>query len=636
MAQPDYDYDAWKAANPGVKMAPGQHYPDTYKLPNHPTFSDESMYSTPNAQGGHWEQQQDKTWTFTPGAANLQHFTPEQLQDYFKRNEPGNRLIMANTDTDTPGTEGTTGESGTPPKPDAAAPDTSAPDTPKASDIPSPPVQTQSLSPQGAPGGWHPDTSQLTGGTTAGQTDQSIAAYLGIPSFGEPSKLKTAEGKPIVSDEEMRQAVIDQKANNAEKINAINDNTAAQRNLYEKLGKLGHPGLPDLQDIPKTPRSELRSSFEVFRNPLMLAAVLGTLTMKGHAKTAMQAASGAMEGFQQGDEKRVKLENERFKQEIERLKANNKVALDRYKAKIEDKKLEGQDYLNQIHGLAMELDHKVMASEAAKGNFQMTWDIYKGIKTLDEKLAEAKLKRNQQVGDTGDISNADERRAQDIANYKAPPISMYSRSGKLNQEALQVMNRAHEINPSYDEKKYSVQKTTETRRSTANISSLTSALSKMQQQKAAVDSFSKTALGNFNTVIALSKKIDTTGVPMLEKWIRAGKKSAGDSDMQAFEFQWNIATAELARALRQPNLTGVLTNEQLEGIEKAIPLASNTASLQKIYDLANADVQRRKMATEAEVTRLNNEIQGAARGEAPKKSYQDMSDDELNTEVSKP
>jgi hypothetical protein len=300
---------------------------------------------------------------------------------------------MANTDTDTPGAEGTTGKGDTPPKPDTPAPDTS-----KSSDIPSPPVQTQSLSPQGALGGWHPDTSQLSGGTTAGQTDHSIAAYLGIPSFGEPSKLKAADGKPIVSDEQMRSALEQHKADNAQTINAINDNAAAQKNLYEKLGKLGHPGIPDLKDIPQTPRSELRASFEVFRNPLMLAAVLGTFAMRGHAKTAMQAASGAMEGFQQGDQKRVKLENERFKMEVERLKANNQIALDRYKVKMEDKKLEGQDYLNQIHGLAMELDHKVMASEAAKGNFTATWDIYKAIKASDEKFAEAILRHNERYG----------------------------------------------------------------------------------------------------------------------------------------------------------------------------------------------------------------------------------------------
>lgn len=32
-----------------------QHFPDTYKRPNHPTFSNESIYSTPEYPGGQWE-----------------------------------------------------------------------------------------------------------------------------------------------------------------------------------------------------------------------------------------------------------------------------------------------------------------------------------------------------------------------------------------------------------------------------------------------------------------------------------------------------------------------------------------------------------------------------------------------------
>lgn len=31
-----------------------QHFPDTYKRPTHPTFSDESIYSVPGNEGGHW------------------------------------------------------------------------------------------------------------------------------------------------------------------------------------------------------------------------------------------------------------------------------------------------------------------------------------------------------------------------------------------------------------------------------------------------------------------------------------------------------------------------------------------------------------------------------------------------------
>lgn len=56
---PTSDYDMrgyWKAqqsGDPNAHQAANQHYPDTWKTPNHKTFSDESIYATPGAP--HWE-----------------------------------------------------------------------------------------------------------------------------------------------------------------------------------------------------------------------------------------------------------------------------------------------------------------------------------------------------------------------------------------------------------------------------------------------------------------------------------------------------------------------------------------------------------------------------------------------------
>jgi len=92
MDDPDYDYEAWQKAGSPQDEATG-HLPDTYKLPNHPTFSDESIHHGRDGnQGGHWSQQEDGSWDFAPGATNLQNHSREELQDYFNRVEPGNRI----------------------------------------------------------------------------------------------------------------------------------------------------------------------------------------------------------------------------------------------------------------------------------------------------------------------------------------------------------------------------------------------------------------------------------------------------------------------------------------------------------------------------------------------------------------
>ena len=84
---PDYDYEAWRKATGQSSLPAGQHYPDTYKLPNHMTFSSDSIYSNDKTPGGKWIMQGDK-WHFYPSAYNLQVHTPDELAAYFAKVEP--------------------------------------------------------------------------------------------------------------------------------------------------------------------------------------------------------------------------------------------------------------------------------------------------------------------------------------------------------------------------------------------------------------------------------------------------------------------------------------------------------------------------------------------------------------------
>lgn len=95
------DYDlrgAWKA---GVNNGddPRGHFPDTYKKPNHPTFSVESQYSD-GKTAGRWTTTQDGKDQFVAGAANLQFRTPEALQQYMSQTEPDVQLVLPTPRTD--------------------------------------------------------------------------------------------------------------------------------------------------------------------------------------------------------------------------------------------------------------------------------------------------------------------------------------------------------------------------------------------------------------------------------------------------------------------------------------------------------------------------------------------------------
>lgn len=88
---------AWKA-----KAIPASgHGPDMWKKPNHPTFSNESIYHGPASPGGEWQQLAPPSkanpagkWRFVASPGNLRNQSPDQLRSYFEAVEKGNELVL--------------------------------------------------------------------------------------------------------------------------------------------------------------------------------------------------------------------------------------------------------------------------------------------------------------------------------------------------------------------------------------------------------------------------------------------------------------------------------------------------------------------------------------------------------------
>lgn len=90
-----YDYDLRGDWLQGASRDERGHGTDTFKKPNHPTFSTGSKYHGVGGNvGGEWATKPDGSWTFSPGKTNMENFSQDELEDYFKRVEPGNQIVF--------------------------------------------------------------------------------------------------------------------------------------------------------------------------------------------------------------------------------------------------------------------------------------------------------------------------------------------------------------------------------------------------------------------------------------------------------------------------------------------------------------------------------------------------------------
>lgn len=61
----------------------GQHLTDEFKLPNHITFSTDSIYSNKNTPGGTWSKDDLNVWHYKPSDFVLKQHGEQKLINYF-------------------------------------------------------------------------------------------------------------------------------------------------------------------------------------------------------------------------------------------------------------------------------------------------------------------------------------------------------------------------------------------------------------------------------------------------------------------------------------------------------------------------------------------------------------------------
>lgn len=95
---PTYDYkgffndnpeEAWKQIEL-LKQNKEAHFIDKFKRPNHPTFSDESIYSDAVTPGGHWTGNDKEGWIFNHSPYTAKHYI--ETTDYLRNTGEGHEL----------------------------------------------------------------------------------------------------------------------------------------------------------------------------------------------------------------------------------------------------------------------------------------------------------------------------------------------------------------------------------------------------------------------------------------------------------------------------------------------------------------------------------------------------------------
>ncbi len=145
-------------------------------------------------------------------------------------------------------------------------------------------------------------------------------------------------------------------------------------------------------------------------------------------------------------------------------------------------------------------------------------------------------------------------------------------------------------------------------------------LAKITPQYDAVTAFEKTAIRNGDALVALADKVDASGVPVIEKWIRAGRQATGDADVAKFNAQLFVYRAEAAKILTNPNLSGQLTDSARREVEDFMKPGASASQIKSVVELLKNDFENRKQTLEEQIGSIRARMRSRVTPGAPSDS----------------
>jgi len=455
-----------------------------------------------------------------------------------------------------------------------------------------------------------------------------------------PSPEAAPPASPTMSQAEIdkfvaqRQGITDTAVSNIQSLDQLRGRIAFQ--------PTPHPALPKYQDIPKAPQPQFHDVFKDSSPGLIFATVLGSLMSRRAGMGAMTAATGYLEGFQKGDKEKMENERKNWEDHVAEIVKQNNVEKERYDAVWNDTKLSQADKAAQLAAIGASIGDQQTMAAIKDGNLDFQYKLYNDRDKAALSIQLAKIKSSmsnpQRIALDRFMQERPDASAKEIQQFlqqlrperSAPGIQLRQfLNENPNASADDIMNFRAETAGRMAESRA---------RMSAEARADASTLTRLTQSQSAIRSFENTALRNGEMLVELAKKVDRTGIPVVERWTRAGRKAIlGDPDVTRFDAQVQLYRAEVAKILTNPNLTGVLTDTARREVEGFISGGSTAKQIAAVTQLLKRDFKNRDEAIEKErdvvIGRLHGEKSSEPKGDAGSSDASSMSDDDLKKKL---
>ena len=208
---------------------------------------------------------------------------------------------------------------------------------------------------------------------------------------------------------------------------------------------------------------------------------------------------------------------------------------------------------------------------------------------------------------SGIVSGLDDQTKHDLAlqylqTKQMPPLGMGSAAAADRQAILNEYSKIMHSSGTTPEEV--------TARQSAFKASQTE-LNKLQGQRGIVMAFAETADKNLGLVEKLSDTVGRTGVPILNKWVLAGKRSvAGDPETAKFDAAIRTAINEFAKVTSSATGGQVTSDSARKEVESMLNTAQTPEQVKQVISTLRQEMGNRKAGYDDQINMVKSAISG--------------------------
>ena len=451
-----------------------------------------------------------------------------------------------------------------------------------------------------------------------------MAGELKVPEVKQPNILQPGE-----TENQLVQGFLKQSQDAQARVAPIQQQ---MNQVGAEMGQMQPPAPPQLQGTPQFNQRQVGSEemFNFAGIAMGLAAIASTV-VKGDITLALTAAGSAIKGFTDGNIAQAKLDVEQFNTKLKAVQAANATQLQEYDRVMQDRKLTLSQKQAQLSALAHQYQDEIGIAALRQGDLKFLLDRQDKIRNANNQLEMKKLQMEQMFEfrkftaemQAARISNMGASGAQGGLTPEA--VDMLAHQASKDRSVLVGLGRG-------------VQGAKDLRAITNRMAELAAAeggpgmaqrraefradsnsLNKLTMSYDALTAFEQTAVRNGRQLVDLADKVDVTGIPVIERWVRSGRQAvAGDPDVSQFSAQMQVYRNEAAKILTNPNLTGQLTDSARHEVESFLSGSDSAQQITAVVSLLERDFGNRKVTLERQMDAIRDRMtKGYGAGDKP-------------------